>query len=153
MQITRLMCTVQWIFIKCTEPCNYRVCALSLVWLCDPMDCSPPGSSLYGIFQARVLGWVAISSSRGSFWPRDRTCVSWISRIGKQILYRCTTWEAHVIITVFDFRTFSLSQKEALCLLSAPITPNSLPQPQAATNLFSVSLDFPVLGFYMNGIV
>ena len=34
--------------------------------LCDPMDCSPPGSSVQGIFQARILGWVAISSSRGS---------------------------------------------------------------------------------------
>ena len=44
--------------------------------LCDPVDCSPPGSSIHGIFQARVLGWVAISFSRGSSWPRARTCVS-----------------------------------------------------------------------------
>ena len=44
--------------------------------LCDPMDCSPPGSSIHGIFQARVLEWVAISCSRGSSWPRDRTWVS-----------------------------------------------------------------------------
>ena len=36
---------------------------------CDPMDCSPPGSSVLGISQARVLEWVAISSSRGSSWP------------------------------------------------------------------------------------
>ena len=43
--------------------------------LCDPMDCSPPGSSVYGIFQARVLEWVAISFSRGSSQPRDRTQV------------------------------------------------------------------------------
>ena len=35
--------------------------------LCDPMDCSPPGSSIHGIFQARILEWVAISFSRGSF--------------------------------------------------------------------------------------
>ena len=34
--------------------------------LCDPMDCSPPGSSVHGIFQARILEWVAISFSRGS---------------------------------------------------------------------------------------
>ena len=46
--------------------------------LCDPMDCSPPGSSVHGIFQARVLEWVAISFSRGSSWPRDRTQVSCI---------------------------------------------------------------------------
>ena len=46
--------------------------------LCDPMDCSPPGSSFHGIFQARVLEWGAISFSRGSSRPRDRTRVSWI---------------------------------------------------------------------------
>ena len=44
----------------------------------DPMDCSPPGSSVHGIFQARVLEWVAISFSRGSSRPRDQT---WVSRI------------------------------------------------------------------------
>ena len=47
--------------------------------LCDPMDCSPPGSSVHGIFQARVLEWVAISFSRGSSQPRDRTPVSRIA--------------------------------------------------------------------------
>ena len=36
-------------------------CELSCVWLCDPMDCSPPGSSVHGIFQARILKWVAFS--------------------------------------------------------------------------------------------
>ena len=44
--------------------------------LCDPMDCSLPGSSVHRIFQARVLEWVAISFSRGSSQPRDRTQVS-----------------------------------------------------------------------------
>ena len=43
---------------------------------CNPMDCSPPGSSVHGILQARTLEWVAIPFSRGSFWPRDRTWVS-----------------------------------------------------------------------------
>ena len=43
--------------------------------LCYPMDCSLPGSSVHGIFQARVLEWVAISFSRGSSWPRDWTRV------------------------------------------------------------------------------
>ena len=51
------------------------------------MDYSPPGSSSHGIFQARILEWGAISSSRGSFWPRDGTCFSHISCIGRQILY------------------------------------------------------------------
>ena len=43
--------------------------------LCDPMDCSPPGSSVHGIFQARILEQVAIPFSRGSSQPRDQTQV------------------------------------------------------------------------------
>ena len=45
--------------------------------LCDPIDCSPPGSSVHGISQARILEWVAISFSRGSSQCKDRTCISW----------------------------------------------------------------------------
>ena len=44
--------------------------------LCDPVGCSPTGSSVHGILQARILEWVAISFSRGSSWPRDQTQVS-----------------------------------------------------------------------------
>ena len=40
--------------------------------LCDPIDCSPPGSSSHGVLQARILGWVSISCSRGSLWIRDQ---------------------------------------------------------------------------------
>ena len=47
--------------------------------LCDPMDCSQPGSSVHGIFQARILEWVAISSSRASSQHRDQTQVSHIA--------------------------------------------------------------------------
>ena len=72
----------------------WTVCTQSCLTLCDPMDYSPPGSSVHGISQARVLEWVAISYSRGSSWLRDRTCVSCISCIGRWILYHCTTWEA-----------------------------------------------------------
>ena len=50
--------------------------AQSCPTLCNPMDCSLLGSSIHGIFQARVLEWVAISFSRRSSWPRDRTRVS-----------------------------------------------------------------------------
>ena len=50
--------------------------AQSCLTLCDPMDCSLPGSSVHGIFQARVLEWVAISFSRRSSQPRDWTWVS-----------------------------------------------------------------------------
>ena len=51
--------------------------------LCDPVDCSPPGFSVHGILQARILEWVAMPSSGGSSWPRDGTGVSWVSCIAK----------------------------------------------------------------------
>ena len=47
--------------------------------LCDPVDRSPPGSSVHGILQARILEWVAISFSRGSSQPRDGTQISRIA--------------------------------------------------------------------------
>ena len=62
--------------------------------LCDPMDCSPPGSSVHGISQARILVWVAMISSRGSSWPWDWTHVSCVPCIDRQILYHFATWEA-----------------------------------------------------------
>ena len=58
----------------------------SCLTLCDPMDYSLPISSVLGIFQARILEWVAISCSRGSSPPRDQTHVSCI---GRQIPYHC----------------------------------------------------------------
>ena len=64
--------------------------------LCDPMDYSLPGSSVYEIFQARILEWAAISYSRGSPQPRDQTHVSRCAGTGRQILYHCTIWEAHM---------------------------------------------------------
>ena len=57
---------------------NFLACEVtqSCPTLCDPMDCSLPGSSVHGIFQARVLEWVAISFSRASSQPRDQTRIS-----------------------------------------------------------------------------
>ena len=66
------------------------VCAQSCPSLC------PPGSSVHGIFQARILEWVAISSSRESCQPRDQTWVSSTSCIGRWILYHYAIWEAHL---------------------------------------------------------
>ena len=59
--------------------------------LCDPMDCSSPGSSVHGVLQARIVEWVAIPFSRGSSWPRDQTHVSCV---GRQILYHGGPQEA-----------------------------------------------------------
>ena len=50
-------------------------------------DCGPPGSSVHGILQARVLEWAAILFSRGPSWPRHGTCLSFASCVGRQVLY------------------------------------------------------------------
>ena len=62
------------------------VVAQSCLTLCDPMDCSPPDFSIHGSLQARILEWVAIPFSRGSFWPRDW---AWVSCIAGRFL---TVW-------------------------------------------------------------
>ena len=64
----------------------------SCLTLCDPMDCGSPGSSVHGISQARILEWVVILFSRGSFQTKDRTPVSCI---GRRILHYWVTREAH----------------------------------------------------------
>ena len=69
-----------------TEQQDTQVCSIVSNSF-DPMDCSPPGSSVCGISQARILEWVAIFSSSGSSWLRDWTQVSWVSCIGRWILY------------------------------------------------------------------
>ena len=69
---------------------------IHVLTLCDRIDCSLLGSSAHGISQARRLEWVAISSSRGSSRPRDRTCLSCVSCIGRQSLYHLVTWESEV---------------------------------------------------------
>ena len=74
----------------------------SCLTLCDPMDCTPRGSSVCGIIQARILQRVAISCSRGSSQPRDRTCVFCISCTGKQTLYHNVIWEAQRTCRIFQ---------------------------------------------------
>ena len=72
---TRSADTHEW-FVNLTS-----LCAQLCLTLGDLLDCSPPGSSVHGILQARILEWVAISSSRGSSPSGDRTSVSCVSCI------------------------------------------------------------------------
>ena len=85
--------------------------ACSVTWscptLCSPMDCNLAGCSVCGLFQARILEWVAISSSRGSSPPRDQIHVSCISFIGQQIFYHCT----RIIMTLVLFNFSSTFKK------------------------------------------
>ena len=68
--------------------------SLSQVWLLATLRtvCSPPGSSIHVILQARILEWGASFYSRGSSQPRDQTCVSCVSCFGRQILYHWAMW-------------------------------------------------------------
>ena len=109
--------------------CCPRAQQLSCAQLfCDSTDCSPPGSSAHGIFQARVLGWVAISSSRGSSRPRCRTCVSCISCIGRRVLYHYRQLGSPLLPQrYFQKQTraqeFSSSPAVASCILQNPCLP------------------------------
>ena len=64
----------------------WEYCSVTLV-LSHSMDCSLLGSSVHGILQARILEWIAITFSRRSSQPRDHTCISYISCIGRRVLY------------------------------------------------------------------
>ena len=75
--------TISYLVLSCESEV-----AQSCPTLCDPMDRSPPGSSAHGIFQSRVLEWVAISFSRGSSQPRDQTRISRIE--GRCFLLYCS---------------------------------------------------------------
>ena len=70
-----------WEHLRCSLLTSYKhiICCCCLVpksclTLCDPVDWSPPGSSVHGSFQLRILEWVAISSFKRSSWPKDWTC-------------------------------------------------------------------------------
>ena len=68
----------------CVRVCT---CIQSCPTLTDSMNCSLPGSYVHGISQARIFKGVANSFSRGSSWPRDQTCVSYVSCIDRRVLY------------------------------------------------------------------
>ena len=86
--------------------------------LCDPMDHSPPGSSVLGILQARVLEWVAISFSRGSSWTRDQTRISYVFYFGKITAKTNIMILSCLPLRIFQFQAFCLSLIHIVILLS-----------------------------------
>ena len=78
----------------------HKVKSLSCVWLWDPMDCSLPDSSTHGIFQARILGLVAISFSRGSSRSRDQT---WVSHTAGRLFTNWATRDARQYWSGYPF--------------------------------------------------
>ena len=92
------------------------VCACSVSESClalDPMDYSPPGSSVHGILQARILEWVVISLSKRSFGPRERTHVSLVSPSLADGFF--TTWEALYTKRILEFPVFLSYWTVGLC--------------------------------------
>ena len=89
--------------------------AQSCLTLCNPMDCSPPGTSVHGVLQARILEWVAVPFSRWSSQSRDQT---WLFCIGRRVLYHLSyrgspplkqrlkvkvSWEAQLVCALSRF--------------------------------------------------
>ena len=89
-------------------------CCFSCVCLCLPMDCSPEGPSVPGIFQARMLEWVAISFFRGSSPPRDRTHLSYVSCIGRWVLYHWRHQMVKRLPTMRETQIQSLGREDLL---------------------------------------
>ena len=120
------------------------ICAQSHPTLWDPMDCSLPGSSSYGISQARIMEWVAISFSRGSSLPRDQTH---ISCIGRWVLYHWAPREAPKFLTGLDKSltpltcwTMTKIHINCSCSFQQPLLPVSRTQ-RSAKHLASCPLD------------
>ena len=117
---------------NCTWACAQ---SLSHVQLFATLYCSPPGSSVCGIFQARILEWVAISYSRGSSWPRERTQVCCVSCTGRQIVcyychlgsplgpFRLVQLLSNTVEELLDWRRATMCWERDLPGSSVPSTP------------------------------
>ena len=133
------------------KPCYLLVWlhARLLQWcptLWDPMDCSPPSSSVHGVLQARKLGWVAISFSRGSSRPRNWTHISYVSCIaagslpqappGKPLLPTCCVSKYPLIQELWDLDDLSLPLFPTHCLPKSPWAGRTQPHCRKKTIFF-----------------
>ena len=86
---------LQWSYSKALShsACVHAKSLLSCLTLWGPIDCRSPGSSVFGILQARILEWVAVPHSRGSSQPRDRTVSPRSPSLAGGIFTTSTTWE------------------------------------------------------------
>ena len=106
LQIHLCGCIPCW---DCVHAESLQLCPI----LCDPMDHSPPGPSVHGTLQAWTLGWVAMPSSRWSSQPKEQTRVSYISCIGRRVLYhschllRLHSSPIHEYITICNLYVYS----------------------------------------------
>ena len=114
-------CPLPTCFSSNCSACMHAQLLQSYPTFCNPMDCSPPGSSVRGILQARILEWIAIPSSRGSSRPRNWTQVSCIPCIGKWVLHplsplgsppivvlKLTAWNLSLFSSLSSYQTHHL---------------------------------------------
>ena len=94
--------------------------------LCNTMNCTPPGSFVHGILQARTLEWVAIPFSRGYFWPRDQTQVSCIAgeffTIWATQKAHCIHWYIHLVYPSIHQQTLRLHKMIFLLSVNVILT-------------------------------
>ena len=93
------LCTIDTTFRRGVARASQGLTVQDQMWvvqlcpiLLDPVDCNPPASSAHRILQARILEWVAMVSSKRSSQPKDQTCISYISCIGRRVLYHGKPW-------------------------------------------------------------
>ena len=98
-----------WCYSSLSSICCCCLVAKSCLTRWDPVDSSLPGSSIHGISQARILGWVAISFSKGSSPPRDRICISCIGSGSLPLSHQGSshTW-AYFFLIPFFFTLISI---------------------------------------------
>ena len=108
---------IVWCFVFSSR--DMRESLQSCPTLCDPMECSPPGSSVHGILQARILEWDALPASKGSSQPRDRTHIPYMSCISRWVLYHLGQMSKHGLHSFrFHIRNFPTNSCEVLELYS-----------------------------------
>ena len=126
------------------------------------MDCSSPGSSIHGILQARILEWVAISFSRGSSWPRNRTQVSDIAgrcfnlcatreRCLEKLLQECSTWNCRQIGDGQCLKSYQPGNGFAIVSLQNPPELSTAPDPEVGIGWRTEHLQEKHSGSGLNG--
>ena len=121
----QLLCRTFEQFLRGKHKSYQSEVAQSCPTLCDPVDCSLPGSSVHGILQARILEWIAISFSRGSSPPRDWTLVS---RIAGRCFNLWSKVYGTVLLTVdWSIIVQQISRTHSLCIAETlyPLNNNS----------------------------
>ena len=121
---SELLFRLYWIIMDChiwKTLLSSQLCPI----LCNPLNCSPPGYSVCGIFQARIPDWVVISSSQGSFRPKDQTWVSWVSCIAGWV-FTTEPWGTledryHHLICWSSFLPLNALQRLSLFFVVFPI--------------------------------